>query len=250
MGVLLGAAYAPMAFGQGGQTEVAKTPPSNPPAVTAPVIPAPASPASPIGPGVNWQTGVAQPPQENPVAIQESELKVVARVNDYFNNLTELEGVFVQTDPDNKQKRGRFYFARPGKMRFDYSVPSSLKVISDGRSLAIEDHELNTSEHYPLDVTPFKLLMSDNVDLARDGKITDVEQGPDTIVLTVEDKNGKSSGRIRLFFNQPDTSLKQWIITDAQGLDTRIEVSNLEQNKKVSEELFYISAMLGTDHDR
>jgi hypothetical protein len=37
-------------------------------------------------------------------------------------------------------------------------------------------------------------------------------------------------------------SLKEWIITDAQGLDTRIEVSEVEQNKKVAENLFIISA--------
>jgi outer membrane lipoprotein-sorting protein len=239
-----------MAFGQGGQTEVTKTTPSNPPAVTAPVIQPPAAkPNSPAGTDLQWQTGVAQPPRGAP-AVQESELAIVAKVNDYFNKLTELEGAFVQTDPDNKQKRGRFYFARPGKMRFDYSVPSSLKVISDGRYLAIEDHDMNTSDRYPLDVTPFKVLMSENVDLARDGKITNVEQGPDTIILTVEDKDGESSGRIRLFFSQPDMSLQQWIITDAQGLDTRIEVSNLEQNKQVSENFFELSRTLGFDHDR
>jgi hypothetical protein len=43
--------------------------------------------------------------------------------------------------------------------------------------------------------------------------------------------------------------LKEWIITDAQGLDTRIEVSDLEQNKKVAENFFIISAF-SMDRDR
>ena len=113
----------------------------------------------------------------------------------------------------------------------------------------IEDHSLNTSERYPLDVTPFKLLLSDKVDLANDAHVLGVEQGPDMFILTVEEKDANGSGRVRLFFNKADTSLKEWIITDAQGLDTRIEVSNLDQNKKIAENLFIISAF-ANDRDQ
>jgi outer membrane lipoprotein-sorting protein len=227
--------YVP-AFAQGGQTEVAKTTPSLPPpqAPAQPVQPAvPAPKAAAASP--QWQTNVGQPPQE-------SEAQIVTKVSDYFNKLTDLQGTFIQTDPDSRQKAGRFYFQRPGKIRFDYALPSKLRIISDGRSLSIEDRDMNTSERYPLDVTPFRLLLSETVDLANDAKILGVEQGPEMVVVTVEDKNGDSSGRIRLLFNRADMTLKEWIITDAQGLDTRIQVSDLEQNKKVAENFFMISA--------
>lgn len=243
--------FASVAFAQGGQTEVAKTVPANPPpaqpvvAAPAPQPPAPA-PKPANQPASSWQTNLSQPP----APPQETDQQVIARINDYFNKLTNLQGTFVQTDPDNRIKRGRFYFERPGKVRFDYTQPSTLKIISDGRYLAIEDYSQNTSEKYPLDVTPFKLLLSESVDLANDAKIDSVEQGPDTIILTVEDKKGETSGRIRLFFDAPEISLREWIITDAQGLDTRIEVANLEQNKKVASNFFEFSHMLGIDHDR
>ena len=97
--------------------------------------------------------------------VLESDQEVVNKVNAYFNNLTDLQGVFIQTDPDSKQRHGKFFFQRPGKARFDYAPPSGLRIISDGRNLVIEDHAVNTSERYPLDVTPFKLLLSDKVDL-------------------------------------------------------------------------------------
>jgi outer membrane lipoprotein-sorting protein len=250
IGALLLAGPIPFAFAQGGQSEFSKTTPSNPPPAVAAPAPAPAAPApapvaakpaSPVGGGPSWQTNVAQPPQPAPAPVQESDTQVVSKVNDYFNKLSDLQGIFLQTDPDGKQKRGKFYFQRPGKVRFDYIQPASLRIISDGRTLAIEDQSANTRETYPLDVTPFKLLLSEKVDLAVDARILGVEQGPDLTVLTVEDKTGDSSGRIRLFFNKADMSLKEWIITDAQGLDTRIEVSEVEQNKKVSENAFIIS---------
>ena len=205
-------------------------------------------PVSPIGAGAAWQAKPQQSapasraPAAEPAVVQESDQEVVGKVNAYFNNLTDLQGDFIQTDPDSKQRQGKFYFQRPGKARFDYAPPSGLRIISDGRNLVIEDHDMNTSERYPLDVTPFKLLLSDKVDLGNDAHVLGVEQGPDMFILTVEEKDANGSGRIRLFFNKADTTLKEWIITDAQGLDTRIEVSNLELNKKVSENYFMISA--------
>jgi outer membrane lipoprotein-sorting protein len=262
-GVLIGACYVPFAFAEGGETSISKTTPSNPPpAVVAPVAPAPApaapaqKPVSPIGAGAAWQAKPQQSaplpvpaPAAEPAVVLESDQEVVGKVNAYFNNLTDLQGAFIQTDPDSKQRQGKFYFQRPGKARFDYAPPSGLRIISDGRNLVIEDHDMNTSERYPLDVTPFKLLLSEKVDLANDAHVLGVEQGPDTFILTVEEKDANGSGRIRLFFNKADTTLKEWIITDAQGLDTRIEVSNLELNKKVAENYFMISAF-GLDRDR
>ena len=164
-------------------------------------------------------------------------------------SLTNLEGTFIQTDPDNTQKQGRFYFARPGRLRFDYSLPSRLKIISDGYYLAIEDFALNTSDKYPLEMTPFRLLLAETVDLAKEANILGIEQGPDTLVITVEDKKGDAAGKISLFFNKADMSLKQWIITDAQGLDTRIQINDLEQNKRVSAELFEFSKDVGFHRD-
>jgi outer membrane lipoprotein-sorting protein len=270
LGLLMAASSTGLAFAEGGQTEVAKTTPSNPPPVgvapaptppAAAVAPAPAptpppvaaaKPGSPIGGSAasSWRANVAQP-QARPAsptpapAVADSDLQIVTRINAYFNGMTNVSGLFIQTDPDNRQKSGRFYLERPGKVRFDYGVPSRLKIISDGQVLAIEDHELNTSERYPLDMTPFRLLLAEKVDLAADANILGVDQGPNDVVITVEDKKSSGSGRIRLFFNKADMSLKEWIVSDAQGLDTRIEVSNLEQNKQLAPELFELSRDIG-----
>ncbi len=262
IGVTVGMACAPLALGQDGQTVVSKTTRAPAPAPAAPVAPAPVAPApvapapvapaaptqapaaNPGAPAGSWQTGVAQPPE------LESDIQIVAKINEYFNKLTDLQGDFLQTDPDSRRKRGKFYFQRPGKARFDYVVPADLKIISDGSYIAIEDHHAKTSEKYPLDVTPFKLLLSQNVDLAADAKIISVEQGPDTYIVTLEDKKGDASGRICLFFNKADLNITEWIISDAQGLDTRIELTNVELGKKVADNYFQYSRMLGIDRDQ
>jgi outer membrane lipoprotein-sorting protein len=244
-----------IALAQGGQTEVAKTTPSSPvapvrpPAVTAPK---PVSPAG--GSGVPWQANVTQPPQPGAARVQtatlqDADLQVIAKINAYFNGMANLSGTFVQTGPDAKQKHGKFYLERPGKVRFDYGSPSRLKIISDGKYLAVEDHDLNTTDRYPIEMTPFRLLLSHTVDLIQDANILAIDQGPNDITILVEDKKGDSSGRIRLVFNKADMSLKEWIVTDAQGLDTRIQVANLEQNKQLAAELFEFSKTIGFKSD-
>jgi outer membrane lipoprotein-sorting protein len=247
--VLMLAGGANPALAQGGETEVAKTNPwSPPPQAHAPAsasASAAAKPVSPIGgSGARWQA-TPQPPAAAAPLIQDRDLEVVAKVNAYFNGMTNLSGAFVQTDPDNKQKHGKFYLQRPGKVRFDYDAPSHLQIISDGAYLAIEDHDLNTTDRFPIEMTPFRLLLAETVDLTKDANILGVDQGPDAVVVTVQDKKGDSSGRIRLIFKKADMSLKEWIISDAQGLDTRTQVSNLEQNKQLAAGLFEFSKTSG-----
>ncbi len=246
IGAVLAAAFADFALAEG-QTEVMKTMPSNPPPAVAP---APARPASPVGGSPSpWQTDLSQQQQPHTQSgsaqvIADSDMDVIAKINGYFNGMSNLSGTFLQTDPDGKQKRGKFYLARPGKVRFDYGAPSHLQIISDGEYLAIEDHDLNTTDRYPIDMTPFRLLLSETVDLVNDANIISLDQGPTDVVIAVEDKKG-GSGRICLFFNKADMSLREWIITDAQGLDTRIQVANLEQNKQLNAELFEFSKTIG-----
>ncbi len=257
--ILALAALGTPAFAEGGQTEVAKTTPSNPPPAAPAPAPAPAAPAQAVPPqaaavpaqpapagkpgsGAQWQTNLAQPPAPPP---NETDQQIIAKVNAYFNRMTSLQGLFIQTDPDTQQKQGRFYLARPGKIRFDYSPPSALKVVSDGVYLVVFDKEQKTNDRYFLEQTPFRLLLADSVDLARDANVISVEQGPDTFVVTVEDKKIDSPGRIRLFFNRADMALKEWIVTDPQGLNTRVEVSSLEENAKIDPDLFALARSSG-----
>lgn len=220
-------------------------------AVAAPadgqMTPADAAAAEPGQAGVvaNWQADLSAQPGGMPIGQDPGALEVVQKANDYFNTMTTLQGNFVQTDPDNKQKRGKFYFERPGKVRFDYASPSRLVIVSNGEYLAIEDHDLKTTDRYPLEMTPFRLVLAEKVDLLRDAIILAVNQGEEMVVLTMEDRKGDTGGRIRLFFNKADMTLKQWITTDPQGLDTRVELADIESGKAVSANLFEFNKSLG-----
>lgn len=185
-------------------------------------------------------TGTVTPEQDpNAASITTEQSAAVQKVSGFFMELTNLKGVFLQTDPDRKQTRGRFYVKRPGRFRFDYGAPSKKVIISDGRWLAIQDHDLNTEDMYELDNTPFRLLLRKDVDLLRDARILDVQEAEDLIIVTLQDKSPDAPGRITLFLTkQPALELKEWVTTDAQGLETRVELSNLDRTEEIDPALF------------
>jgi len=196
---------------------------------------------SPIGGAWDTQT-LVRPGATDEEITDEEALSIIGRVDAYFNNLGELKADFVQFGGGDDRKTGDFYFQRPGKVRFDYNRPSRMKIISNGEYLAVENHDLRTSDRYPLESTPFKLLLAEEVNLLRDAHIIAIDRGEDVLILTLEDKAGESAGQIRLFFRtDPELELASWIITDAQGVDTRVDIAELERDVQLSAELFEFS---------
>ena len=197
-----------------------------------------------------WSSSVTTEAETDEARAQELDAETIESVNQvsaYFNDITHLQGRFVQTDANNKQTKGKFYVHRPGRLRFEYAKPSLLRIISDGKYLSIEDHDLKTVDKYPLESTPFRMLLSDEVDLIRDARIVGFRADNGVIAVTVEDKSGESPGKLQLFFDAPKVKgeivLKEWIITDPQGLDTRIQVANLVTGEEVSADLFDTSTV-------
>jgi outer membrane lipoprotein-sorting protein len=206
----------------------------------------PADNAAPVGEitppaedeGASWEAAVEAAHAPTPL-IGDEQAAAVQRINAYFNGITNLQGSFEQIDPSNKRSTGRFYVQRPGKIRFDYAPPSALRIVADGYSLAIEDSDLKTVEKYPIKSTPFRLLLADDVDLGRDARIVGVEREEGGLAISLEDRGGDAAGRIKLSFETtPDLELKEWMITDAQGLSTRVTVNNMVSGRKVATDFF------------
>jgi len=162
-------------------------------------------------------------------------------VSEYFSGLSTLKGSFVQTGADKKRMRGQFYVSRPGRFRFDYARPSRQIVVSDGRYLAIQDLDLNNEDRIAVNETPFRLLLRSDVNLIRDARIISVQESEDMIVLALEDRSPNTPGQIKLFLTtKPALELKEWVTRDAQGLDTRVEVSDLTKSIELDRNLFVI----------
>jgi outer membrane lipoprotein-sorting protein len=197
-------------------------------------------PTSPLG-APPWSADVKPEAPVAGIALEPQQIETVKKVSGYFNRLTNLRGTFVQTAGDNKRMRGRFFVKRPGKLRFEYNLPSRQLIVSDGSMLAIQDLDMNTDDRVALDQTPFRLLLRNDVDLLRDARILEVQEAEDLIILSLQDKSPDAPGQIRLFLSKgPDLELKEWVTTDSQGTDTRVEVANLNRPEDLDAELFRV----------
>jgi outer membrane lipoprotein-sorting protein len=193
---------------------------------------------------VGGWTGEVAPTNTVGITLDAHQTKLVQQVSNYFASLQSLKGEFVQVGADKKRMKGKFFVKRPGRFRFDYALPSRQVIVSDGEYLAIQDLDLNNEDRVALDQTPFRLLLRKDVDLLRDAKIIEVQQADDLIVLGIEDKSPDSPGRIKLFLaTKPSMELKEWVTTDAQGLDTRIELSQLVKAEDLDANLFTIQQL-------
>jgi outer membrane lipoprotein-sorting protein len=188
--------------------------------------------AKKIGPTGSISDGGAQ-------ALSKKQTELVRRVNAYFNQLTNLKGTFLQTSADNKRQHGKFYISRPGRFRFEFNLPSRVVIISDGRYVAIQDRDLNTDDRWELSHTPFGALLQKDVDLLRDAHILEAQDIDNTIVVAFEDKSRETSSRIKLFLTAgPSLQIKAWIAKDAQGLDTRVDLTEIVRIDEPEAKLF------------
>ena len=210
------------------------------PAPAAPKAPAPAAAAPSSVGDQGWNAEVA-PSSTSCISLDDKQTEVVKQVGGYFNAMTTLKGGFVQTGADQKKMKGKFVLKRPGRFRFDYSLPSKQVIISDGEYLAIQDLDLQNEDRVSLDDTPFRLLMRKDVDLIRDACIGEVQEAEDLVVLSLRDKSPDTPGRIKLFLaKQPALELKEWVTTDAQGLATRVEIAEVSKGAEIDAGMFKI----------
>jgi len=177
--------------------------------------------------------------------LSKKQMELVQKVNLYFNQLGGLKGSFIQTSADGKRLRGKFYVNRPGRFRFDYARPSMLVIVSDGKYVAIQDHDLGTDDRWGLGHTPFQMLLRKDVDLLRDARFFELQDSDDEIAITLEDKGADSSGRIKLVLSKkPALELREWTAKDVQGLDTRIVLGDVVKAGDLDPALFNPSVTL------
>jgi outer membrane lipoprotein-sorting protein len=164
----------------------------------------------------------------------------LARVSAYLNAITSLKSSFVQVGPNGELDQGVIYARKPGRLRFEYAPPSPYLIVADGTTIAVANSKLRTVDRYPLVENPLNLILRENVDLARDPRVTAVERQAGSLRVTASEKSGPLKGQVTLIFRYPSIEIAQWIITDAQGLQTMIALKGPQTEVQLAPELFLL----------
>lgn len=175
-------------------------------------------------------------------AAESDPATLVAQANAYFNGMTTLTGNFIQIGADGRRIGGKLTLSKPGRLRFDYDQPSPLEVVADGTSVAVRDRKLGTQDLYFISQTPLKFLLREKIDLARDLSVTDVGTDSGGVRIVTEDRSTLGgTSKIQLFFDAEMKTLNQWRITDPQGYQTTVQLSNLQKGRTVEAGQFFIN---------
>ena len=184
------------------------------------------------------------------LAITDEERAVLAEIAQKLSGVQTMNGEFVQFNPDGSQTQGKFYIARPGRVRFQYDPPATLSVIADGESVLVFDKKLQTYDIWPLSQTPLRLLLDSELNLATSEKVTGVSVAPDLIEIELHDETRFGGGTLNLVFDRATFELRQWTVTDQQGLQTMVALYNVELGNQLAGDLFKIDYAAATNAAR
>jgi outer membrane lipoprotein-sorting protein len=174
-------------------------------------------------------------------AFTAAQRTLVNKVSNYLSSVQVLSGNFTQIGPDGRQIKGQFYMAKPGRVRFEYDPPTPIDIVADGSSVVVRDRKLATQDVYPLSQTPLRFLLAERIDLLRETNVVGVYADDVFATVVVEESQLiVGTSRLMMMFGAKDLQLKQWTITDPQGYDTTVAVSNLDSKRKPDPSLFQI----------
>ena len=213
------------------------TPPSRPSA--APAAPAaPTTSSSPFDFLNSLVTG--KHPSTDVSQFDDKQRALVTRINRYLSGVQVLTGNFVQIGPDGRRTKGHLFLQKPGKVRFEYDPPNPIDIIADGSHVVIHD-PAGSDQSYSLSQTPLRFLLADRIDLFADTNVIAVTADDGFVTVVIEEKHPLvGTSRLSMAFDPKDFKLRQWTITDGQGFDTTIAVSNLDSTNKPDPDLFRI----------
>lgn len=191
---------------------------------------------------------MGQAPRFRPGQFTGPDLTDLEHVSDYLNSLHSMRGNFLQIDPNGTAEQGSFYIVKPGKMRFEYQPPNPTLVVSDGKTVAVFNKQLNTVDTYPLYATPLNLLLSDDVKLQNNQNVMGVTRQTGAIIVYAKAGATKagSGGNITITFADSPLELRQWTIVDAQGLSTTVTLRNVETGVTLPDQIFTLAKKAAT----
>jgi outer membrane lipoprotein-sorting protein len=183
----------------------------------------------------------AQTPRQ-PLALTAADQALVAQIEAYLNDQKGLTADFLQVASDGSTRTGRAWLERPGKMRFEYAPPDQQLLVAGFGLLVYHDPDLDQTTNIPLESTPLGILLAKHVDLTSGNVvITNIQQQQGENDITLIRKGRAAAGSLTLSFSTDPLALRQWVVNDAQGRQTRVSLYNVKPGGPYPDKLFEYS---------
>jgi chaperone LolA len=171
------------------------------------------------------------------LAADAQKQQVIKQVETYLNDMNSMVADFVQIAPDGSLSSGKFFMQRPGKLRWQYEPPTPILMVSNGKSLAYYDYELEQLTWLDVEDTLANFIAQDKIRLTGPVTVESVEQQPGSLRVTLYQTKKKNLGTLTLAFADP-MELRNMEITDKHGKTTTVTFTNLRTNSPLDNSLF------------
>lgn len=183
--------------------------------------------------------GSASPkPQSVAASLTAADRETIERLETYLNNIKTMQADFQQIASTGQSARGIFYLSRPGKLRVQYTEPEPAFLLANQTLLVYVDEKLGQESYVPTGSTPVSFLLADTIRLDGDVRIERVQAKDNVIRVALVQRDDPDAGSLSLVFTDLPLELRQWTVTDAQGVKTTIALNNTSYGRKLDPDLF------------
>lgn len=179
--------------------------------------------------------GVATPAQAQDAGAR---AELTKRIEKYLNSIETLRARFLQIGPAGEVARGTVLISRPGKLRIEYDPPSPVLILTQGSYLMLYDKELDSRSYASLSDTLAGFLVRPEIRLSGDIEVRDLHRSKGVIRVTLVKADSPDSGRLTLVFSDDPLRLRQWVVVDEQGGETRVALEDPRFNIKLDRDAF------------
>ena len=144
---------------------------------------------------------------------------------------------FQQTSPGSAVANGQLWMARPGRMRFEYDLPSPILLLADRFYVYFVDKQLAQMSKVGLKSTPAWLLLRDPITFD-DLVVTRFDRGANALRVTVVEQSEPDIGVLTMVFSDRPLALRQWSIVDQQRKTITVSLYNEQFNIALDPKLF------------
>jgi len=176
----------------------------------------------------------AAPP---PAALTPQDVTDLRRIAAYLNGIHTMTARFRQTSSGAGAASGSLWLARPGRMRFEYDLPSPILLIADRFYVYYVDKQLSEMSKVGLKSTPAWFLLRDPITFD-DLVVTRFDRGANGLGITVVDPAEPDNGSLTMLFTLQPLALRQWTIVDQQRKATTVSISDAQFGVALDPELF------------
>ena len=175
-----------------------------------------------------------------PATLGPDDLADLDRIESYLDFITTMAATFQQVDQEGRVATGRIFLARPGRMRVEYDPPSPILLVATSGALVYYYFELDQVTTLPLSSTPAWFLVQKKIRLTDGVTVTRFERGPGSLRVELVETSDAGAGSVLITFSDRPLALKQWRVTDAQGIETQVALLNASFGVSVDPALFAV----------